>query len=102
MLLTISWRLKSNNQRRYSGSREKTFGRKIFQAYLNEYGNSHLNEKSETAKLMKVVEKKDMELAEAKKESQRRKLLLSPKDAEIKAAQDKAERTQVMNELLNL
>ena len=56
----------------------------------------------ETAKLMKVVEKKDMELAEAKKEIQRRKLLLSLKDAEIKAAQDKAERTQVMNELLNL
>jgi len=84
-----------------TASRENHFGRKIFEAFANEYGNSYLNEKSETAKLMKVVEKKDMELAEAKKEITEKETIVESKDAEIKAAQDKAERTQVMNELLN-
>ena len=84
-----------------TASRENHFGRKIFEAFANEYGNSYLNEKSETAKLMKVVEKKDIELAEAKKEITEKETIVESKDAEIKAAKDKAERTQVMNELLN-
>jgi len=84
-----------------TASRENHFGRKIFEAFAGEYGNSYLNEKSETAKLMKVVEKKDIELAEAKKKITEKETIVESKDAEIKAAEDKAERTQVMNELLN-
>ena len=84
-----------------TASRENHFGRKIFEAFANEYGTSYLNEKSETAKLMKVVEKKDQELAEAKKAITEKETIVESKDAEIKAAADKAARTEVMNELLN-
>ena len=84
-----------------TASRENHFGRKIFEAFANEYGTSYLNEKSETAKLMKVVEKKEIELAEAKKAITEKETIVESKDAEIKAAADKAARTEVMNELLN-
>lgn len=84
-----------------TASRENHFGRKIFEAFANEYGTSYLNEKSETAKLMKVVEKKEVELAEAKKAITEKETIVESKDAEIKAAADKAARTEVMNELLN-
>ena len=46
-------------------ARKNDFGRKIFESFASEYSNSYLNEKSETAKLLKVVELKDKQLAEA-------------------------------------
>lgn len=81
-------------------ARENNFGRKLFEAFANEYSNSYLNEKSETAKLMKVVAEKEEALAEAKKAITEKDTLVESKDAEIKAAEDKAERVAVMNELL--
>jgi hypothetical protein len=47
-------------------ARKNDFGRKIFEAFSSEYLNSHLNEKSETSKLLKVLATKDKQLAEAK------------------------------------
>jgi len=47
-------------------ARSNDFGRKIFEAFANEYMTSHLNEKSETNKLLKVLDAKDKQLAEAK------------------------------------
>lgn len=47
-------------------ARENDFGRKLFEAFANEYQHSYLNEKSETQKLLKVVGAKDKQLAEAK------------------------------------
>ena len=47
-------------------ARENDFGRKLFEAFANEYQHSYLNEKSETSKLLKVVGAKDKQLAEAK------------------------------------
>ena len=43
---------------------------KIFQTFAGEYANSYLNEKSKTAKLLKVVDVKDKAVAEAKAEVQ--------------------------------
>jgi hypothetical protein len=84
-----------------TASRENHFGRKIFEAFANEYGSSYLNEKSETAKLMKLVSEKDEALAEAKKAITEKETLVESKEAEITAAKDKAERVAVMNELLS-
>ena len=39
-------------------AREVSFGKKVFEAFASEYQNSYLNEKSETSKLMKVVDEK--------------------------------------------
>ena len=81
-------------------ARENHFGRKLFEAFANEYSNSYLNEKSETAKLMKVVAEKEAQLAEAKKAITEKTTLVESKEAEIAKAKDEAKRVAVMNELL--
>ena len=63
--------------------------------------NESLNEKSETAKLLKVVELKDKQLAEAKKVAEDKATLVESKEAEIRVAKDTAKRKEVMNELLS-
>ena len=82
-------------------ARQNDFGRKLFEAFANEYSNSYLNEKSETAKLLKVVELKDKQLAEAKAEATEKAKLVESKDAEIRVARDSAQRKEIMNELLS-
>ena len=47
-------------------ARKNDFGRKIFESFASEYGTSYLNENSETAKLIKVVDMKNKQLDEAK------------------------------------
>jgi len=81
-------------------ARKNDFGRKIFESFASEYTNSYLNEKSETAKLLKVVDLKDKQLAEAKKAAEEKATLVESKEAEIKIAKDTAKRKEVMNELL--
>ncbi len=80
-------------------ARKNDFGRKIFESFANEYSQSYLNEKSETAKLLKVVELKDNQLAEAKAEASEKAKLVESKDAEINKAKDLAERNKIMVEL---
>ena len=82
-------------------ARKNDFGRKIFESFASEYTNSYLNEKSETAKLLKVVGLKDKQLAEAKKMAGQAIKLVESKDTEIKIANDTAKRKEVMNELLS-
>ena len=82
-------------------ARKNDFGRKIFESFASEYTNSYLNEKSETAKLLKVVGLKDKQLAEAKKVAEDKSTLVESKDAEIRIAKDTAKRKEVMNELLS-
>ena len=82
-------------------ARKNDFGRKIFESFASEYTNSYLNEKSETAKLLKVVELKDKQLAEAKQVAEDKATLVESKEAEIRVAKDTAKRKEVMNELLS-
>ena len=82
------------------GARENHFGRKLFEAFANEYSSSYLNDKSETAKLMKVVASKEEELAEAKKMVTEKQHLVESKEQEIAKAKDEAKRVAVMTELL--
>jgi hypothetical protein len=81
-------------------ARENNFGRKLFEAFANEYSTSYLNEKSETAKLMKIVAEKEEALAEAKKAITEKTTLVESKEQEISKAKDEAKRVAVMNELL--
>ena len=46
-------------------ARRNDFGRKLFEAFAAEYQTSYLSEKSETAKLLKVIDMKDMAMQEA-------------------------------------
>jgi hypothetical protein len=81
-------------------ARKNDFGRRIFESFASEYAASHLNEKSETAKLLKVVAEKEAALAEAKAVAQEAKKLVESKEREIRVQHDVAARKEVMSELL--
>ena len=81
-------------------ARENDFGRRIFESFASEYATSHLNEKSETAKLLKVVKMKEEAIAEANAKAADAEKLVESKDAEIAKIQDASQRKEVMAELL--
>jgi len=82
-------------------ARRNDFGRKIFEAFAAEYGTSYLNEKSETAKLMKVLDAKDKQLSEAKAFAAKAKQLAESVNVEKQRLIESAERTKIMNELVS-
>jgi len=81
-------------------ARRNDFGRKLFEAFASEYANSYLNEKSEVAKLMKVIATKDKQLDEAKNIVVNSKELVESKQAEIKRLAESAKRKELMDELI--
>ncbi len=81
-------------------ARTNDFGRKIYEAFAQEYASSYLNEKSETSKLLKIIQKKDVELAEAKQAVAEKETIVESKEREIRIQQDLMERKAVMGELL--
>ena len=83
-----------------SSAREINFGKKIFEAFASEYQNSYLNEKSETAKLLKVVDEQTLKLKDAEKSIEEAKTVIESKDAEMKRQKDLMERKATMAELL--
>lgn len=80
-------------------ARRNDFGRKLFEAFASEYAGSYLNEKSETAKLMKVLSTKDNQLAEAKAFAAKAKKLAEAQEVEKKRLVETATRKEIMNEL---
>ena len=82
-------------------ARRNDFGRRIFESFASEYSASYLNEKSETAKLIKVVKQKEAELEEAAKIVADTQQIVESREREIKTIRDSAQRKEVMNELLN-
>jgi len=80
-------------------ARRNDFGRKIFEAFSTEYSSSYLNENSETAKLIKVLDLKNKQLAEAKVHAAKAIKIAESKEAERKRLVESAERVKVMNEL---
>jgi hypothetical protein len=81
-------------------ARRNDFGRRIFESFASEYAASHLNEKSETAKLLQVVEQKTQELEEAAKIVAETQTLVARKEKEIAIIKESAKRKEVMGELL--
>ena len=82
-------------------ARKNDFGRRIFESFSSEYAASHLNEKSETAKLLKIVSKKESELEEAAKIVAEAQKLVESTQAQLRIARDSAARKEVMGELLS-
>jgi hypothetical protein len=81
-------------------ARRNDFGRRIFESFASEYAASHLNEKSETAKLLKTVRQKEFELNEAAKVVAETQKLLENRDRELRIAKEMSQRKEVMSELL--
>jgi 23S rRNA U2552 (ribose-2'-O)-methylase RlmE/FtsJ len=83
-----------------SKARTINFGKKIFEAFASEYQNSYLNEKSETAKLMKVVDETTLKLKDAEKAVNEKEAVIESKNAESKRQADLMERKEKMAEML--
>jgi hypothetical protein len=81
-------------------ARRNDFGRKLFEAFANEYQTSYLSERSETSKLLKVIDLKELEVAQAKHAVVEAKQLAESKEQQIKALVESRERQEVMSELL--
>jgi hypothetical protein len=81
-------------------ARRADFGRKLFEAFAAEYTTSYLNEKSETAKLLKVIDLKDQAMQEAAQAVVEAEKILESKQAEIEFLKESQERKQIMSELL--
>ena len=82
-------------------ARRSDFGRKMFEAFASEYQTSYLNEKSETAKLLKVIDLKTAELSEAQAHVIMAQKVIESKKAEAHKLQESIERQQIMAELLS-
>ena len=82
-------------------ARNNDFGRRLYEAFAQEYSGSFLNEKSETSKLLKIIAKKDQELAEAKQVVAEKANLVESTQREIRVTKDLMERKNVMAELLS-
>lgn len=81
-------------------ARTNSFGRRIFEAFAQEFQHSHLNEKSATARLLKIVDKKEQEIAEAQAALAETQKLAESKDRDLRVQKDLMERAAVMGELL--
>jgi hypothetical protein len=82
-------------------ARSNDFGRKIYEAFAQEFAGSYLNEKSETSKLLKIISKKETELAETKQALTEKSTIVESKEREIRIQKDLMERKQVMAELIS-
>jgi hypothetical protein len=81
-------------------ARSNDFGRKIYEAFAQEFAGSYLNEKSETSKLLKIIEKKEQELAESKQVIAEKTSIVESTQREIRVTKDLMERKTVMAELI--
>ena len=81
-------------------ARKNDFGRRIFESFASEYAASHLNEKSETAKLLNVVKQKEAELEEAAKVVAETQELVESRNRELRILKDQSQRKELMCELL--
>lgn len=81
-------------------ARNNSFGRRLFEAFSQEYAESYLNEKSETSKLMRIVRERDLALAEAKSQLIEKDQLLENKEREVRVQRDLAERQRLLSEML--
>ena len=83
-----------------TAARTVNFGKKIFEAFASEYQASYLNEKSETSKMMKVVDETTLKLKDAEKALEEKQAVIESKEAESKRQADLMERKEKMAEML--
>ena len=81
-------------------ARNNDFGRRIYEAFAQEFSASFLNEKSETSKLLKIIQKKEHELAEAQQQIAEKQNLAESVNRELRVTKDLMERKTVMSEML--
>jgi ribosomal protein S17E len=82
-------------------ARKQEFGRKVFEAFASEYQTSYLNENAETTKLLKMLDRKNQEVMEAKSRVSDAIALIEQKDTQVKKLMESTKRQEIMHELIS-
>ena len=81
-------------------ARENMFGRKLFEAFANEFAVTHLNENKEIRNLRNLLDAREQQLAETMQQIETTQKLVESKQKEIRIIKESAERQQLMSGLL--
>ena len=81
-------------------ARENDFGRRIFEAFANEFGMSHLNEAKEIKKIQKQITEMETKLKESKQEIAKKEDAVKLTESKLRIAEDKMDRKDTLNSLM--
>jgi len=81
-------------------ARENMFGRKIFEAFANEFSVTHLNENKELAKLQAIINEKESIINEQTEAIAEKDALVESKEHEVKVITESVTRKETLSELL--
>lgn len=81
-------------------ARENMFGRKLFEAFANEFAVTHLNENREIRKLRYALETREQQLVESRQAIEKHQALVESKQRELRIIKESAERKELMADLL--
>jgi DNA repair exonuclease SbcCD ATPase subunit len=81
-------------------ARENMFGRRLFEAFANEFAVTHLNENREIRKLRHMIERREQQLAESRQAIQQHRHLVESKERELRIIKESADRRSKMTDLL--
>ena len=81
-------------------ARENMFGRRLFEAFAQEFAVTHLSENKEFAKLQAVIAEKDAVIAESQKAIAEKEALVESKNREVKVITESVARKEKLAELL--
>jgi len=81
-------------------ARRNDFGKRLFEAFANEYKTSFFKSSNEVTALQAVIEEKEKALEEAKQQAQEKAQLVESKEKEISMIKESTDRERTMGELL--
>jgi Mn-dependent DtxR family transcriptional regulator len=81
-------------------ARENDFGRRIFEAFANEYNVSYLNEAKEIKKVEKTIAEMETKLNEAQQIIADKEEAVALTESKLRVAEDQMNRKETLNELL--
>ena len=81
-------------------ARENDFGRRIFEAFANEYGTSYLNEAKEIKKIQKQITEMEAKLNESQQAIAEKEEATKLVESKLRVAEDRFERKEKLNELM--
>jgi hypothetical protein len=83
-----------------TAARENDFGRRIFEAFANEYNSSYLNEAKEIKKVQKQLAKVEKALNESKQAIAEKEEAVNLTESKLRVAEDRYARNEKLNELM--
>lgn len=81
-------------------AQENSFGRRLFETFAAEFSSTHLNEKSETRKLLSQLRETEQKLQESRANTQKARTLVESKEREVRIIKESNLRERTMTELL--